>query len=169
MIIRLFSKIIFFSLLLLLAGQVIAQEEDDKTGLSFLGYSPFSINADTSLAHDIDSILYNCPDGLGRTTIGDITCYQETIVLVEKKIDLEYKVLYNRLDDIDKKLLKKTQDSWNAYFNAESFFLHSAFYTWANYQKYGHGREHAIAQAEWLFKLARQRLIAIRVFSNEIY
>lgn len=152
--------------LLLTPNLVYAQRIDAKVALSYLGYNPFRLDADTSIAKDIDKILFAC-DGLGKTTMGEIECYYMAIQATERKIRIAYNQLYKKLDSSDKKRLQKTQLKWDAYFKAESDFLDNSFN--AAPQKYGHGREHAIAHVEWLFKIARQRLIAIRVFSHQIY
>jgi uncharacterized protein YecT (DUF1311 family) len=140
---------------------------DEKVVLSYLGFNPFSRDADTALAHDIDKILFDC-DGMGKTTVGEIGCYYEAIAATEKKIKIAYRALYKKLDSSDKKTFKITQTKWEAYFNTEKDFLNNTFNHPRSENIYGHGREHAIAYVEWLFKIARQRLIAIRVFSNEI-
>ncbi len=163
-------KIIFWLLLISFSGNVKAQDnsENEKVALSYLGYNPFNRLSDSILANDVDSMLFNCLDLFGATTMGDIECYYKLTEIVEKNIKKEYIKLYARLDSTDKKLFKATETRWNNYFKEEKAFLYSAFYMWSNYSKYEHGREHSIAQAEWLYKLARQRLIAIRAFSNEI-
>lgn len=164
------ASAIFWLILVVTSEHVSAQEnyENEKVALSYLGYNPFNRLADSTLARDVDSTLFNCLDAAGATTMGDIDCYYRLTEVVEQKIKKEYKKLYTMLDSADKALFKRTQNKWDSYFKQEKEFLYSAFYTWANYSKYEHGREHSIAQAEWLFKIARQRLIAIRAISNEI-
>lgn len=164
-------KVIFLLLIIVMFYEKVGAQdnpENEKVALSYLGYNPFSRLPDSRLARDVDSMLLICLDSAGETTMGDIDCYYRLTVVVEKKIKKEYRKLYTRLDNADKKLFKATEAKWDSYFKEEKEFLYSAFYTWSNYNKYEHGREHSEAQAQWLFQIARQRLIAIRAISNEI-
>jgi hypothetical protein len=163
-------KIIFWLILVLISENVRAQDnaEHERVALSYLGYNPFNRLPDSSLAKDVDNVLFNCLDSAGETTMGNIECYYRLTEVVGQKIKKEYRRLYARLDNTDKRLFKATETRWDSYFKQEREFLYSAFYTWSNYSKYEHGREHSEAQAQWLFQIARQRLIAIRAISNEI-
>ncbi len=163
-------KITFWLFIILFSGNIQAQDnsENEKVALSYLGYNPFNSLTDSSLARDIDSMLFDCLDSSGAKTISEIACYYRLTEAVDTKIRMEYLILYAKLDSTDKSLFKMTENRWNSYFKEEKAFLYSVFYTWPNKGKYQHGREHSTAQAEWLFKIARQRLIALRVFGREI-
>lgn len=169
--VRIISSVIILGWILISCSTLIkAQEktEYERVALSYLGYNAFQNLPDSTVASDVDSILFNCLDTSEATTMGQIDCYFKLMGITEKMILYECKELSLKLDHDDKKLFKETQYLWNKYFNQEKNFLHKVFYTWTNQVKYGHGSEHSIAQAEWLFQIARQRLIALRVFSKEI-
>ncbi|MBZ0099399.1 MAG: DUF1311 domain-containing protein [Taibaiella sp.] len=165
-----YIRIVVWLVLLFFSIHLNAQENsiNDKVALSYLGYNAFNTLPDSTIAYDLDSILFNCLGTSGATTVGSIDCYNALTDTAKKMINQEYKKLYTKLEKDDKKLLEETQDRWNKYFTREKDFLYSTFYTWTNYAKYGHGREHSIAQAEWVFQIARQRLIAIRAFRMEV-
>jgi len=119
-----------------------------------------------------DTSLINClhtSDGKGQTTMGMIDCYYNAINILDSLVNKMYNKLSSKLDKTDKQKLKKSQDNWRKYYSAESDFLFSAFYTWANSSKNGHGREHAITQAEWRYDVMRKRLIDLTKYDTEIF
>lgn len=123
-------------------------------------------------SYPFDTILYNCmhvKGGHGGTTVGMIDCFTNSAVKLNTLVDQMYRKLYLKLDKEDRPKLKLSQDRWRKFYAAEGDFLFSAFYTWANVRKYGHGRGHAISQAEWHYKVVRQRLIALTEYDSEIY
>jgi uncharacterized protein YecT (DUF1311 family) len=118
-----------------------------------------------------DTILDNClnaPNGVGQTTMGMVDCYDNASIKFDTILMKLYKELYTKLDKQDKQKLKVSQENWRKFYKAESDFLYSAFYTWANSSKYGHGREHSITQAEWKYNVMRQRLINLMKYNEEI-
>jgi uncharacterized protein YecT (DUF1311 family) len=105
----------------------------------------------------------------GGSTMGMIGCYDYATNELERLVNNIYTNIYSKLDKDDKQKLKLSQDNWRKFYNAEGEFLYSAFYTWANKSKYGHGREHAITQAEWRYNVMRERLINLTKYDNEIW
>lgn len=123
-------------------------------------------------SYPFDTILYNCmhlKGGSGGTTVGMTDCFTNSAVKLNRLVDQMYRKLYLKLDKKDKRKLKLSQDNWRKFYAAEGDFLYSAFYTWANVSKYGHGMEHSITQAEWHYKVVCQRLIALTEYEKEIY
>ncbi|MEI6122325.1 MAG: lysozyme inhibitor LprI family protein [Bacteroidota bacterium] len=150
--------------------------------------SRLSDNIPQEQTQDIDSfpfdtILNNCfnapikdtnligGDGnlAGGSTMGMIGCYDYATNQLDKLVNNIYSNTYSKLDKDDKQKLKLSQDNWRNFYNAEGEFLYSAFYTWANKSKYGHGREHAIMLAEWRYNVMRERLINLKKYDNEIW
>ena len=163
------NKGVILLLLILLSLNSEAQNSNRKAELSYLGFNPFNRLSDNAIANDIDKILLKCLDTSGGTNSGDIKCYDDATELTKKRISAIYWKLYIKLDSKDRILLKASQAKWNNYFKAEKDFVYSTFHTWSNVQKYGHGMEHSIAEAQWLFQIARQRLIVLRTFNTEVY
>lgn len=123
-----------------------------------------------------DSIIRNCMHtptksgwSKGGTTDGMVDCYYNSADKLETLINNIYNKLYSKLDNEDRLKLSLSQNRWKKFYLAEGDFLFSAFYTWANARKYGHGREHAITQAEWRYDIVRQRLIDLTKYDKEIY
>jgi len=130
-----------------------------------------------------DTILYNCfnlpfrdtnlintgGQLAGGTTMGEIYCYDYAANKLDTLVNNVYIRLYAKLDNDDKLKLKLSQKNWRKFYYAEGEFLYSAFYTWTNKTKYGHGREHAITQAEWKYVVMRERLINLTKYDNEIW
>lgn len=119
--------------------------------------------------HPFDTILEKCLDRSGQTTNDMIECYYTTTNILDSLVHGKYLEIYNKLDVEDKQKFKLSEDNWVKYYKSESDFLMSAFYTWANKSKYGHGREHSITQAEWRYTIVRQHLIDLTDYNEEIY
>lgn len=105
----------------------------------------------------------------GQTTLGMIQCFDTATIYLDSILLNTYEILYNKLDKVDKKKLKKSQENWVKFKKAENEFLYSSYYTWANYSKYGHGREDAITQAAWKYDIVRERLINLLKYNEGIY
>ena len=161
-------KIVFFLVLCCIVNSSFAQyrEENEKVMLSYLGYNAFATDADSTLAMDVDSILLNCRFNQGVTTLGDIFCANQAIEIIMQKIEKEYKAISGSLHKSERILFSKSHDMWQIYFNGEDSFLDGVFND--NGRKYNHGREHSVVKAEWLFQIARQRLIALRAIGAQI-
>lgn len=142
---------------------------DSGKTISSVKPSDINVNSDGD-SYPFDAILSNCLDEKeGGTTVGMIDCYTQSAVKLDTLVGKIYRKLYAKLDNKDKQKLKLSQDNWRKFYAAEGDFLYSAFYTWANVSKYGHGREHAITQASWHYEVVRQRLIALTEYEKEIY
>lgn len=94
-----------------------------------------------------DSILRNCMNSCnesgylnGQTITGMIDCFYNPANQLDSIADQVYYKLYAKLDRQDKQKLKLSKDRWRKFYSAEEDLLYSAFYTWANASKYGHGR-----------------------------
>ncbi len=105
----------------------------------------------------------------GQTTLGMIQCFDSAAVFLDSILSNTYDMLYTKLDSTDKKKLRESQENWQKFRISESEFLTSSFYTWANFSKYGHGREHSITQSAWKYDIVRERLINLIEYNEEIY
>ncbi len=156
----------------LLKNSFIIKSDISQTS-PFLDNSLFSYNAtspykfgDTVYSQEIDIFLKNYPsDG---TTFGDMRSYYHATEKLDTIIQVVYEKIYQKLKtDQDKKLFKTSQDDWRTYFTSETLFLHELY--WTNEREYGFGREHSITQAQWVFQVARQRLILLKNIDEQIY
>lgn len=152
-------------------GKTDSVKTSSNTGPS----SKSDINSNKDI-FPFDSILRNCMDSRnvngyteGLSTTGMIDCYTNSAIKLDSIVNEVYHKLYSKLDKGDKRKLKLSQDRWKKFYTAEEDFLYSAFYTWANASKYGHGRDHAISQAEWSYGVVRQRLIDLTKYDDQIY
>lgn len=131
-----------------------------------------AISLDTTNIYPFDTILdkyISAGDTVGSGTNDMIGWFYDATKKLDSLVDIKYAQLMKRLDKEDKAKLKLSQDNWKKYRDAEADFLMSAYYTWANASKYGHGREHSITQAEWRYSVVRLRLIALTKYDDEIY
>lgn len=106
-----------------------------------------------------DTVLTKCmTEKAHGTTLGMIDCYLSAMQHKLNEVDsLEQKIFKALLKNDSARFVTDTT-AWHSYFRIESTFLFKTFYTWANYQKYGNlGREACIDQAEWKYRLAKQR------------
>jgi len=155
-----------------LEKSAIITKADAFQELPFLDNTLFSYNAtspekfgDTVYAHEIDSFVTNYTnDG---TTFGAMRCYYRATEKTDTLIEAAYQEIFQKLrSQQDKKLFKTAQDNWQNYFASEKIFLHKIFYS--KEPGYGLGREHAITQAQWVFQVARQRLILLKNIDGQI-
>ena len=143
---------------------------NDKRNLVVSNVTKKDIVATNHIEYPFDSILESCLDsGENRgNTMGEIECYYDAAIKLDTLIDKYYHILFKKLDKSDRYKLKVSQDKWLQYYHAESKFIYSAFYTWSNFSKYGHGREAAIDQAQWRYELARKRLVDLIKYDSQI-
>ena len=130
-----------------------------------------AVSSNHQVEFPFDTILAFClenPDLKGETTAGTLDCYYNASLKLDTLVVQRYENLYSKLDTGDRKRIKKSQQQWTAFYQAESDFLYSAYFTWANKTKYGHGREHSLLQAEWKYDLVRKRLIDLSKYDAEI-
>jgi uncharacterized protein YecT (DUF1311 family) len=145
------------------------QKNNEEALPTKIEFKSYILSKDTIAA---DSILENClgmPDHSGETTIGMTDCYELATSKMDTLIDYQYIKLYQKLDNDDRINLKSSQDKWKKFYEAEADFLYDSFKTWTNYRKYGHGSIHTIMQAEWKYKIKRQRLIDLTNYDDEIF
>lgn len=143
--------------------------EEDMLALKEMSHNSTSNGiSDDSFAVSIDTYVLDCLDTNGTTT-GMIDCYRLAVTRLDSLIDLKFKEIYSKLDKEDKSAFKTSHENWKIYFVSESDFLHGAFYTWANYSQYGHGREHSITQNQWIYQIARNRFIALSNYNDQLY
>jgi uncharacterized protein YecT (DUF1311 family) len=117
-----------------------------------------------------DKFVHSClSTSDGQTTLGMIQCLDSATVYLDSILHNSYDSLLVKLDITDQKKLKASQENWMKFRIAEFDFLYSSFYTWANFSKYGHGREDAILQAEWKYNIVRERLINLIKYNEGIY
>ena len=106
-----------------------------------------------------DTFLTKCMiEKAMSTTSGMIDCYYAATEHKLREIDkLEQELFKVLLEDDSTRFIADTS-IWHSYFRIESKFLFKTFYTWTNYQKYDNlGREACIDQAEWRYKLSKNR------------
>jgi hypothetical protein len=144
-------------------------ENEDRLALKTMSFNSTSSELnDDSFAVQIDNYVLKCMDS-NSTTIGMIECYRIGTIKLDTLIKYKFEEIYSKLDGEDKLSFKTSHDNWLRFFGSESKFLQNSFYTWANYSQYGHGREHSITQAQWRFQIARQRLIALSNYNDQLY
>lgn len=149
-----------------LSSVKLKEQQHERLSLSAMGFTWTDNISDVTIAKDMDNLLINClhhPDH--GNTMSERICFYEATDTIKKIIEKEYQQLYSKLDNEDKLCLKKSQDAWSDYFAKEHVFLSGAFVM----EKYHHGSGHTVNKAQWGYQVARQRLIALRVYESEIH
>lgn len=154
-------------------GMPVTQPDSAKAGrqyppadLDAMGINPFDTLNNAAMARELDSILSNCQAQPGASSvIASSSCFNEARAVAEEWIGKVYNQLYQQLGHKDRQALQKTQQDWWAYYKREETFLTQAYHSG---DSYGHGREHDEVKYQWLFQIARQRYIALKVYGRQV-
>ena len=80
------------------------------------------------------------------------------------RIKKKLKKLYKTLEKEDSLTFSRAQNAWQQYYKAESEFMHSAFVGYANFSKYGQGREIMIDKASRIYQMMKDRILTVKYY-----
>lgn len=91
-------------------------------------------------------------------------CYVLAREYAENELNILIDSLYKNLGKVDDLNLKKSQASWQEFYDNEKEFVYHAFVGYANYSKYGQGREIMIHDAAKLYGLIKNRILDVMYY-----
>jgi uncharacterized protein YecT (DUF1311 family) len=127
-------------------------------------FNYFNIDT-TSLVIKSDSVLiYYFSNKENETNYGMPCCYFVADKYAKTELDANLKLLYKKLEKQDSINFQKAQQAWQAYYDNEWEFLRQAFIAYANFSKYGQGREIMIATQSTKYQMIKDRILTIQSY-----
>jgi uncharacterized protein YecT (DUF1311 family) len=128
-------------------------------------FNYFSLDSTTTQLIKADSVLIcylSNPDN--QTNFAMPCCYflAEDYAKLELKKNL--KILYKKLEKEDSISFSKAQRAWQIYYKAEWEFISGAFIGYANFSKYGQGREVMIDNASRKYQMIKDRILMVKYY-----
>ena len=109
-----------------------------------------------------DSILiFYFSNSENETNYGMPCCYFLAEKYAQKELAEIIRMLYKKLEKQDSINFRKAQQAWQVYYNKEWDFLKQAFISYANYSKYGQGREVMIETASRKYQMIKDRILIV--------
>ncbi len=109
-----------------------------------------------------DSVLisyFSHPENV--TNYGMPCCYFLATKYAEIELENLIDTLNKNLGKVDAVNFEKSQASWREFYKNEREFINHAFLGYANYSKYGHGREIMIHDAAKLYDFIKNRILDV--------
>ena len=128
-------------------------------------YNYFSLDSTTTQVIKADSVLiFYFSNSENETNYGMPCCYYLAEEYAQKELKRNLKILYKKLEKEDSLNFSKAQKAWQQYYKAESGFIHAAFMGYANFSKYGQGREIMIDDAARIYQMIKDRILTIKQY-----
>ncbi len=125
-------------------------------------YDYFSLDTTTELIKADSVLIFYLSNSENETNYGMPCCY----FLAEKYAQIELKktlkLLYKKLEKEDPINFNKAQKAWQVFYNNEWVFLKNAFIAYANFSKYGQGREIMIDNASRKYQMLKDRILTVK-------
>ena len=125
----------------------------------------FSLDSTTTQVIKADSVLifyFSNPEN--ETNYGMPCCYYLAEEYAQLELKRNLKMLYKKLEKEDSITFYKAQKAWQQYYKAESDFIHGAFVGYANFSKYGQGREVMIDDASRIYQMIKDRILTVMYY-----
>lgn len=123
----------------------------------------FSLDSTTTQVIQADSVLifyFSNPEN--ETNYGMPCCYYLAEEYAQLELKRNLKMLYKKLEKEDSLTFYKAQKAWQLYYKAESEFIRGAFVGYANFSKYGQGREVMIEDASRIYQMIKDRILIVK-------
>jgi hypothetical protein len=128
-------------------------------------FNYFSLDSTISQVIKADSVLiFYFSNSENETNYGMPCCYYLAEEYAQLELKRNLKILYKNLDKEDSLTFSKAQIAWQQYYKAESGFMHSAFVGYANFSKYGQGREIMIDKASRIYQMVKDRILTVKYY-----
>ena len=95
-------------------------------------------------------------------------CYDLAEKFAKTELKRNLKILYKKLEKQDSINFCKAQKAWQAYYNNEWEFLRQAFIAYANFSKYGQGREVMIETESRKYQMIKDRILLIKSYIETV-
>ena len=128
-------------------------------------FNYFSLDSTTTQVIKADSVLifyFSNPEN--ETNYGMPCCYYLAEEYAQLELKRNLKILYKKLEKEDSVNFSKAQKAWQLFYKTESAFIHSAFMGYANFSKYGQGREIMIDDAARIYQMIKDRILTIKQY-----
>lgn len=126
-------------------------------------YNYFNVDSTTTQLISADSVLiYYLSDSSNETNNAMACCYYLAEKYAEIELRKNIKLLYKKLEKEDSISFSKAQRNWKAYYDSEGDFIQGAFIAYANFVKYGQGREIMIDDAARIYQMIKDRILTIK-------
>ena len=126
-------------------------------------FNYFSLDSTTSKVIKADSVLiFYLSNSENQTNYGMPCCYYLAENYAQIELRRNLKILYKKLEKEDSLSFYKAQKAWQLYYKSESDFINGAFVGYANFSKYGQGREVMIDDASRTYQMIKDRILTIK-------
>ena len=125
----------------------------------------FSLDSTTTQIIQADSVLifyFSNPEN--ETNYGMPCCYYLAEEYAQLELKRNLKILYKKLEKEDSLTFYKAQKAWQLYYRSESGFIQGAFVGYANFSKYGQGREVMIENASRIYQMIKDRILTVKYY-----
>ena len=125
----------------------------------------FTLDSATTQLIKADSVLiFYFSNSENETNYGMPCCYYLAEEYAQSELKRNLKILYKKLEKDDSINFSKAQKAWQLYYKTESGFIHAAFVGYANFSKYGQGREVMIDNASRIYQMIKDRILTIKYY-----
>src|SRR4029079_2353230 len=91
-------------------------------------------------------------------------CYYIAEKFAQIELRKNIKLLNKKLAKEDSISFSKAERNWKTYYDAEVDFIQGAFIAYANFVKYGQGREIMIDDAARIYQMIKDRILTIKAY-----
>jgi hypothetical protein len=128
-------------------------------------FTYFSLDSTTTQVIKADSILiFYFSNSENETNYGMPCCYYLAEQYAQSELKINLKILYKILEKDDSLNFYKAQKAWQLYYKTESEFIRAAFVGYANFSKYGQGREVMIDNASRMYQMIKDRILIVKSY-----
>lgn len=125
----------------------------------------FSTDSTNTQFISADSVLiYYLSDSNNGSNLAMPCCYNLATKYAKTELRKNIKLLYKELEKEDSVSFSKAQRHWETYFDAETAFINGAFIAYANFTKYGQGREIMIDDAARVYQMIKDRILTVKAY-----
>ena len=128
----------------------------------------FSVDSSFQFIKADSVLIFYFSNSKNETNYGMPCCYFLAEKYAQKELAENIRMLYKKLQKQDSIYFRKAQQAWQVYYNKEWEFLRQAFISYANYSKYGLGREVMIETASRKYQMIKDRILIINSYIETI-
>ena len=128
-------------------------------------FNYFSLDSSTNDVIKADSVLiYYLSNSDNETNYAMPCCYFLAEQFAQTELKENLTILYSKLEKEDSANLHVAQKEWQSFYDTEWTFIKTAFVGYANFSKYGQGREIMIDNASREYQMIKDRILTIKEY-----
>lgn len=132
-------------------------------------YHYFSLDSSTNDVIKADSVLiYYLSNSDNETNYVMPCCYFLTEQFAQTELKENLAILYSKLEKEDSANLYVAQKAWQNFYDNERSFINTAFVGYANFSKYGQGREIMIHNAMREYQMIKDRILTVKEYMKMV-